>query len=180
MQSIDFTTIDYLQTGTAKQQQLYTLLKQSRLLEILQMYEPLVVGTIPLGIEVEGSDVDVILYCTNFTDLISELERYYKHYDDFQLTLKSLTVLVCRFTIDSFPIEIYATCQPTYLQYGYLHMVKEYQILQIEGQEFKQQIIALKKAGYKTEPAFCHVLQLDGDPYQALLVYEPSSRMKQD
>jgi len=51
-------------------------------------------------------------------------------------------------------------------------MVTEYDILNHFGEDFRQQIIALKKAGYKTEPAFANILNLKGDPYTALLEFK--------
>jgi len=48
---------------------------------------------------------------------------------------------------------------------------KEFQILEKEGEAFKHKIIALKKQGVKTEPAFAKVLDLVGDPYEAILKY---------
>ena len=35
----------------------------------------------------------------------------------------------------------------------------------------KEEIVSLKKQGYKTEPAFCKVLGLKGDPYHSLIQY---------
>jgi hypothetical protein len=50
-------------------------------------------------------------------------------------------------------------------------MITEFRILQLRGEEFRHDIIALKKSGLKTEPAFASLLGLSGDPYEALLNY---------
>ncbi|MOA01231.1 hypothetical protein D3C78_1206230 [compost metagenome] len=42
-------------------------------------------------------------------------------------------------------------------------------MLNLYGMKFKEQIIKLKSEGVKTEPAFAHILQLEGDPYIILL-----------
>jgi hypothetical protein len=43
-------------------------------------------------------------------------------------------------------------------------------LLRRGGETFRQEIIRLKQAGYKTEPAFALLLGLDDhDPYAALL-----------
>lgn len=68
-------------------------------------------------------------------------------------------------------IEIYATDIDTEKQNGYLHMIKEYEILQARNDSFKMEIIKLKKQGIKTEPAFCKLLNISGDPYVELLNY---------
>lgn len=35
----------------------------------------------------------------------------------------------------------------------------------------RAEVIRLKKEGMKTEPAFCKIFDLDGDPYESLLQY---------
>ncbi len=50
-------------------------------------------------------------------------------------------------------------------------MIKEYEILEKEGEEFRKQIINLKEKGWKTEPAFAKLLGLKEDPYLELLNY---------
>ena len=42
-------------------------------------------------------------------------------------------------------------------------------LLQRHGAAFRQKIFQLKQSGFKTEPAFAQALNLDGDPYLALL-----------
>lgn len=51
-------------------------------------------------------------------------------------------------------------------------MLIEHQILQSENEDFRLKIIELKKNGYKTEPAFAKLLDLEGNPYHALLAYQ--------
>ncbi|MFD0616551.1 DUF4269 domain-containing protein [Paenibacillus sp. GCM10027629] len=48
-------------------------------------------------------------------------------------------------------------------------MIVEHRILQVIGTEGKREIRELKQNGLKTEPAFAKWLNLDGDPYAALL-----------
>lgn len=62
--------------------------------------------------------------------------------------------------------------QPVREQYGYLHLVKEAEILTIMGNDFRNDIIELKCSGLKTEPAFAKLLKLQGDPYTALLAVD--------
>jgi hypothetical protein len=48
-------------------------------------------------------------------------------------------------------------------------MLVEHRILKEKGEVFRQQIIELKKQGYKTEPAFGKLLEIEGDAYEYLL-----------
>jgi hypothetical protein len=48
-------------------------------------------------------------------------------------------------------------------------MEAERRLLQLGGSAAREQVLALKQAGLKTEPAFAAWLRLSGDPYEALL-----------
>lgn len=77
--------------------------------------------------------------------------------------------ITINFTIEGWPIEIFGQNKPTHEQNGFVHMVIEDRMLNLYGMKFKEQIIELKSEGVKTEPAFAHILQLEGDPYIILL-----------
>lgn len=171
-----FKNISYLQKGNPKQQIVYTLLNEFKIIEILKAYKPLVVGTIPIEIDLPESDVDIILETNDFYELEKFLIQNFNHFQNFEIqqkTDKNQTILVCNFIINEIPFEIYAENKPTHLQNGFLHMIKEHQILQKHGKEFQNQIIQLKKQGHKTEPAFAKLLNLPGNPYKTLLHYQP-------
>ena len=51
-------------------------------------------------------------------------------------------------------------------------MMVEHRILQLANVAFREEIKALKQRGVKTEPAFTQLLDLPGDPYQAVLDLE--------
>lgn len=72
------------------------------------------------------------------------------------------------FLFNGFEIELFGQPQSTTRQYAYLHMVIEAQLMH-QNPGIKEKVISLKKQGYKTEPAFCKVLGLEGDPYRRLL-----------
>jgi len=52
------------------------------------------------------------------------------------------------------------------------HLIIEHKLLIKNGEDFRQQIIKLKRQGHKTEPAFAIALDLSGDPYMELLKFE--------
>ena len=60
MSDIDWLNIAYLQTGDQLQQDAYRTLQSLRIFEILQPYDPILVGTIPIDLAVSGSDLDII------------------------------------------------------------------------------------------------------------------------
>ncbi len=169
---IDFTTIDYLKAGTEKQQRAYEVLTEYRIFEKLTSYTPILAGTIPIGIDIEGSDLDVICEMKNKI----EFERFLTDiFSDFNIKVESLEInredaVVGNFTLEEFPVEIFGQNKPVTGQNAYRHMIAEYRILQEKGEDFKNRIIALKKRGIKTEPAFGILLGLE-NPYEDLLKF---------
>jgi len=175
MENIDFTTIAYLENGNEIQQKTFRIISEYNILQKLESYHPLVVGTIPINIDIENSDVDIILQTNNVEKLKDIILLYFQQFDDFSVVINekdSEKILVSNFTIDNLPFEIYASSIPTDNQNGYLHMLKEYEILQHLGEDFRKDVIHLKENGYKTEPAFCKLLNIEGNPYIELLNYE--------
>ena len=169
----DFTTIDYLKEGNQKQKRAYDVLEKYRIFEILKDYSPVLAGTIPIEIDIEGSDLDIICQFKDEDEFTELLHRYFKEYKGFSLekiTVNGENSVVSNFMLEEFPIEVFAQNKPATNQNAYLHMIAEYTILQEKGEEFKQKIIELKKKGIKTEPAFGMVLNLE-DPYKDLLKF---------
>lgn len=168
----EFNNIDYLQTGSIRQQQLYKTLEKSGLLKLLLAYDPIIVGSIPLGLDLPNSDVDVIC---SYADKL-EFQNYLK--DNFggksgfvtnQLSIYSNETITANFRIDNFEFEIFGQQIPTRDQMGYKHLLIEDYLLMTYGQAFKKQICELKELGYRTEEAFCKLLGIDGNPYIALI-----------
>jgi len=170
----DFTKIDYLKDGNERQKRVYEVLTKYKIFQVLEFYSPILAGTIPIEIDIDGSDLDIIC---NVRDKV-EFEKFLnKIFCEFDLYLKIETIIIneiestiCNFILDGFPIEIFAQNKPVTQQNAYLHMISEYKILQEKGEDFKQKIIELKKKGIKTEPAFGMLLNLE-NPYEDLLKF---------
>lgn len=162
-----FKNIKYLKYGNQFQQSCFHILSELGIVEFLSVYNPLLVGTIPLGINIEGSDADIICCATDLKILQLSVFNEYGAMPGFSDQISDKRY-VASFTYSDLPIEIYAEDCPTEIQNGYRHMVIEDRILNIAGEPFKSEIIRLKKSGYKTEPAFGKLLNLD-NPYSELL-----------
>lgn len=172
---IDFEDILYLQSGDATQRHAYHVLTTHAILEQLSDFTPILTGTIPLQIYIEGSDLDIVCYWRNKAAFIAKLRSCFNTYDRFNLSefkIGSFETIIANFFVEGFEIEVFGQSRPGKEQPAYQHMLKEYLILQLHGDEFKKNIIALKREGYKTEPAFAKLLGLKGDPYEALLKLE--------
>jgi hypothetical protein len=172
---IDFTTIGYLKCGNEKQRKVYEVLTKHRLFEKLKRYSPILAGTFPIEIDIEGSDLDIIceVDLTSEHDFLDDLifSKCIPHNKEVQVkypVLNGEKCVVINFVMEGFPIEIFGQNKPATEQHAYLHMIAEYKILQEKGEDFKQKIIELKKKGIKTEPAFGLLLNLE-NPYEDLL-----------
>lgn len=167
---IDFTKLDYLKQGNPRQRRAFEVLDKYQIFQKLKEFSPILAGTIPIEIDIEGSDLDIIC---EVKDKI-EFEKFLnKTFSEFDLNIEILKIndiesIICNFDLEDFSIEIFGQNKPTTQQNAYLHMIAEHRILQEKGEEFKQKITDLKKKGIKTEPAFGILLSLE-NPYEDLL-----------
>lgn len=174
--SSKFETIEYLKFGNEIQRKSYKILKENNIFEILENYNPLLAGTIPIEIDVRKSDLDIICEVKKFDIFTKLLEKEFSKFDNFKTRfINNDSVVVCNFEIDFIEIEIYASNISSFKSNAYRHMLIEDRIINLLGDEFKEKIINLKEKGLKTEPAFAKLLNLNNDPYEALLNLEDFS-----
>lgn len=172
---MDFKDITYLARGSVRQRQAYALLKRTQILLRLEQFCPVLVGTVPLAIDIEGSDLDIICCFTELERFKKKLVDEFGRDQDFELQIPKQIkppAIVARFFKAGFEIEIFGQGIPTQEQFAYRHLKVEHALLKRQGPAFKQRIVDLKRQGLKTEPAFAQALGLTGDPYRALLELE--------
>ena len=175
---VDFSNIEYLKFGNQKQILAYEILTRNTILLNITEFEPILVGTIPINIAIENSDLDIICYWKNKTDFKTKIQSVFGKEKEFKIRetkIDNQETVVANFKIDPFEIEIFGQNIPTKNQNGYKHMIIEDQILTFKGENFRLEIIKLKQKGYKTEPAFGLLLGLKNDPYLELLNYKIDS-----
>lgn len=174
----DFRDIVYLLNGSKLQQKAFHALTSKKILYHLLPFDGILTGTMPLDLFVEGkSDLDIICCSNAFESVEKVLLSNFSNESSFDLKIKSVhdvPTLLCHFLVESFPVEIFCQNKPVEAQLAYRHMLVEYKLLQKNGLSFKRQILELKSQGMKTEPAFAQLLQLTGDPYEAILELETS------
>ncbi|MCX3265892.1 DUF4269 domain-containing protein [Pedobacter agri] len=168
--NLNFLDIAYLENGNERQKNAYQVLTENAILEKLNRFTPILVGTIPINIDIESSDLDIICYAPNQENFIQSLNYNFGKENQFIISKNTTfnSVKANFFTAD-FEIEIFGQDIPTQQQNAYRHMLIEYKILLEKGENFRLQVIELKRQGYKTEPAFAKLLGLQGDPYEELL-----------
>jgi len=172
---MNFDNIGYLQNGNSRQQKAYSTLMDKQIFSKLRGYSPILVGTIPIRIDIENSDLDIICFFDDEQEFQRELTDKFGHEKNFKIRAKQNSdtwTIVTNFDVEDFEIEIFGQNIPTKQQYAYRHLIIEHKLLIKNGEDFRQQIIKLKRQGHKTEPAFAIALDLSGDPYMELLKFE--------
>jgi hypothetical protein len=170
---INFLDISYLRLGNERQQKAYQVVTDNRVLVKLTPYHPILVGTIPINIDIENSDLDIICEVSDKNEFIDKLNTLFGSEKNFTIHERpKFDAIKANLIIDGFEIEIFGQNIPTTQQNAYRHMLIEHKLLLAKGEKFRQDIIDLKNQGYKTEPAFAKLLGFEGNPYEELLKLE--------
>ncbi len=163
---------DSLGQGTARQQEAYRVLQNLDIFRVLDPYTPVLAGTIPLDIDVPGSDLDIICEAYDLSVFQRVVTNAFGDAEAFTVEQKQigdLPSVIANFYCGYFPVEIFGQARPVTRQNAYRHMTVESRLLEIGGEAARQAIRELKQSGMKTEPAFARYFKLKGDPYQVLL-----------
>ncbi len=152
-------------------EQAETLLNAIGVYSNLSEFDPTFVGTLPIDIDIVGSDVDVICDVPNPLQFVRLLQDCYGDQPGFTISSpdRSKGYVLCRFDCMDFEIEVFGQDKPVKEQNAYRHMEAERKLLVIGGETAREEIRRLKRCGMKTEPAFADYFKLSGDPYERLL-----------
>jgi hypothetical protein len=168
---IPWQDITYLSHGNERQRRAYRTLGRLQVLNVLRDYTPVLVGTIPIAIDVAESDLDIVCEVHDLDAFEALVRGAFGRREGFRLKrrqINDLPTLVANFEA-SMPVEIFGQPRPVVEQNAYRHMVVEAHLLAIGGETARREIQRLKRAGLKTEPAFARYFGLPGDPFEALL-----------
>lgn len=165
--------IDYLMEGNPRQQEVYRALCRLGVMEVLGPYQPVLVGTVPLDVDIPGSDLDVVCHVEQERREVFEalLKGTFGSCEDFEYAAREVDGLlrqVGRFRYEGWVVEVFGQPLPVEEQNGYRHMVVEHRLLELLDDKGREAIRSLKLQGFKTEPAFARLLRLEGDPYKEL------------
>lgn len=144
------------------------------LLRVLHPFKPCVIGTPPLNLDVDLSDIDIACSAEDLSHF-----RHYSHqnfgklngYQCYDSTAQNLPAVMVQFHALGWDIELFCQTIPTEQQWGVRHFRIEQRLLELEP-SLRIAVQQLKHRGIKTEPAFATILGLEGDPYIALLELE--------
>lgn len=155
-------------------------LERTEVLPKLSAFNPHVVGTPPLGLDLPTSDVDVICFAPDVDAFTCAIWEAFGERAEFRMWQKVGVdrPVIANFADAGWIIEIFGQASPISEQCGWRHFLVEQRLLALGGAAFRDAVMTLRTDGMKTESAFAAVLGLDGDPYQALLGLERCSDME--
>ncbi len=151
-----------------------TVIESLDLLGKLAGYHPVVIGTPPLGIDTDDSDIDIACTADDLDAFGKSVERMFGHLEGFSSgfpVVHEEPAILVSFGFSGWDVELFCQKIDTGSQWGVRHFRIEQRLLALEP-ELRHQIRDLKRLGSKTEPAFARVLRLSGDPYRSILDLE--------
>lgn len=166
--------ISYLRGGTDRQKAAHQCLTELRIFEKLAQYTPVLVSTVCLNIDTPTSDLDIICEAHDLDAFEREVAAHYGTLRGFNSRRSSTVSVACvvQFFTPTFEIEVYGEPQPVERQNGYRHFLQFRRVIELGGENLRERLQTLKRAGIKSEPALATLLGLSGDPYRAVLDLE--------
>ena len=168
---IDFLDPCYLAEGNRRQREVYHILSELQVLEVLKRHRPVVAGTIPIDVDVEDSDIDILCDYAGSEEFEQTLRQHFSRQKDFRFRRtrsRGEESLVASFDYKGYKIEIFGQMRAPEEQDGFVHMIVEHRILRLCSRRFREEIRRLKCEGFGTEPAFALLLGIDTDPHETL------------
>ncbi len=181
--SFDLYSIDYLKDGSVRQQRAYAVLKELGLMEKIPQWTGETVemglhltlaGSVPIDVAVEESDLDIIICAPDLKAMGEIFRRELGGFSGFRQErgiVLGVATLMTHFEFGGEAFEIFTQNVPIPRQNAVVHMLVEERLLMLGGESFREKVMALRRVGVKTEPAFGEVLGLE-EPYRDLLDLE--------
>jgi hypothetical protein len=146
-------------------------LAERGVLEVLAPFDPRVAGTPPLGLDLPGSDIDVLCFAPDAHAFTGTVWHNFSNAPAFMAKqlVRAPRPVVASFEVAGWRIELYGEAIPVEQQRGWRHFVLEQRLLALGGNDLPVAVLSLRGQGMKTEPAFAAALRLRGEPYLALL-----------
>jgi hypothetical protein len=140
----------------------------------LAEFDPHLAGTLPLGVDLPTSDLDILCHAVEPDLFAAALWAAYSGETDFSLRQRIGTdrPVVASFSAHGWPFQFFGHQKPVTEQNGWRHFLAERRLLKLGEATFRAAIMSERARGAKTEPAFATVLKLKGDPYLAVLDLE--------
>ncbi|WP_315834692.1 DUF4269 domain-containing protein [Bradyrhizobium prioriisuperbiae] len=153
-----------------------TALDTAGVMTALAAYRPEIAGTPPLGLDLPDSDIDVLCEVTPAAReaFLITLWTTWSYAAGFRVHQwrDNERPIIAGFDASGWSFEIFAHPLPVAQQVAMRHFNIEQRLLRLGGPALHARVLAARRNGLKTEPAFAAVLGLAGDPFAALLALE--------
>lgn len=154
-------------------------LQRSEILRLLRSYRPLIAGSFPLGLQTSTADCDILIDFDDIDKTEHHLRNLFSKNVGFEISRQSAAsggALVVSFEVERIRFEIFCQKIPSVHQPAYKYFLIEERILKYGGQKFFDLVLKERENGKKTEAAFACVLNLTGNPYEAMSQLQTMSR----
>lgn len=154
-----------------KNSKIMTFLNDTGILNKFKQFSPCISGTLPLGIQRQDSDLDILFCADDLQEFLDHAKSVFQNESGFHFQFsqnQGLESLVINFEYLGLPIELFAQDCDSFQQRANQHFLIEGRLLKVLGSSFCGKVCDLKQQGIKTEPAFAQILNLD-EPYQDLV-----------
>lgn len=150
------------------------VIEELEIMKRLAEFTPVAIGTPPLGLATDESDIDIACTSPDFDRFSAVVRPAFDRLEAFAIRPidhLAAPAAVASFKAMGWEIELFCQKIATDHQWGVRHFRVQARLLAL-GPHLKGAVMRLKREGLKTEPAFAKVLSLPGDPYVALLELE--------
>ncbi|WP_258881256.1 DUF4269 domain-containing protein [Paenibacillus sp. sptzw28] len=96
------------------------------ILNDLAEYNPTLCGTNPISIDIQGSDLDIIMEVNNFEPFKDKVKSLYGNLEGFiltELTVRNTPTITSNFRFGGFEFELFAQPNAVEKQNAFMHMI---------------------------------------------------------
>ena len=163
--------IAYLKLGSDRQQAAFITVIELDLFSVLADDDPLLTGTLPLGLDLPDTDLDVICQVEDFAEFSVVMRAVYGEYDEFEYAESlhgGIPSAACSFRYNKFRVKIVGQPIPTREQDAYRRTTAAARLLRMAGETALEEVRRLRATGMQTNLAVSAYFRLEGEPERAL------------
>ena len=141
----DWFDISYLCKGTPRQRVAWETLTELGVFRHLAPFTPVLTGTIPIGLDLPGSDLDIVCRAEDlalFEEAVAGLYAHRLGFESKRRVWQGRASVVVNFDAGTFPVELFAQDRPVTEQNAYRHMRIDERLLRLGGDAARTAIMA--------------------------------------
>jgi Domain of unknown function (DUF4269) len=122
-------------------------LSECDVLGALAPFDPRIAGTPPLGLDLPGSDIDVLCFAPDAHAFTDTVWRNFSNAPAFMAKqlVRAPRPVVASFEVSGWRIELYGEAIPVEQQRGWRHFAVEQRLLALGGEDLPVTVLALRR-----------------------------------